>query len=577
VKRTWKWLSRSLFPAAGSPHWRRIAPYGVLCGLVIVILASASYTWEYTDSSDFCGTTCHTMPPEYSAYQQSSHVQVKCVECHVGNEFNQSQFSRKGRILRHATALLFERYETPIQTKDLRPTREVCQTCHPPDELPSDVNQRAIVQFAPDVENTQSRTYLLLKTGGGPAGHWHIDNQVFFYASDDRAQQIPYVRAVVEIGGPIEFVDINADFDPYALDESKLQEMDCVTCHNRVSHTIDRPEESVDRTLLGGIISPRIPEIRRKAVEVLRAGYDGTDQAIRGIADLADFYRANYPEVYDLYSAEILQAIDALQEIYIQSVFPELKVDWDTYPNNMGHRTGLGCFRCHDGQHIDNVGQAIRLECNLCHAIPVVAGPSDEVPQVERSQSPQPRSHQNPNWIALHRLAFDENDEAEFCKSCHDTSNYEAADDSSFCANSACHGNTLTYLSLEALDRPDVREMLLQQLPHYPRSLPPVSAWGDSPSLETTHQVQLGLGCKVCHDPFPPLEPPSNEVCMACHGGTLSGWQELTAGFEPNPHNGHYGELSCATCHKNFGPYRSPCSLCHENVAIVPLENSEGR
>ena len=43
-------------------------------------------------------------------------------------------------------------------------------------------------------------------------------------------------------------------------------------------------------------------------------------------------------------------------------------------PNNLGHIDSPGCFRCHDGKHLDANQQAIRLECNLCHSIPVVAG-----------------------------------------------------------------------------------------------------------------------------------------------------------------------------------------------------------
>ena len=37
------------------------------------------------DSTTFCGQTCHTvMQPEFSAYQNSPHARVECVQCHIG-------------------------------------------------------------------------------------------------------------------------------------------------------------------------------------------------------------------------------------------------------------------------------------------------------------------------------------------------------------------------------------------------------------------------------------------------------------------------------------------------------------
>lgn len=583
MKRALRWLHNLFFPPAGSPWWMRLAPYVVIVILLIGFFVSGTYAWDYTDSPEFCGMACHSRLPEYMAYQQSPHAQVKCVECHIDLEPGDTQFARKARIFRHVAARAFRTYEPPIEISSLRPTREVCEGCHAPEEFPGGYSQREFVHYASDIENTPAKTYLLLKTGEtaeglglGPGVHWHVKNQVLFYAADDQAQEIPYVKISDATGIATEYVDISADFDPYTLDESQLQEMDCLTCHNRTSHTIYQPEAAVDQALFQEIISPEIPEIRRKAVEVLRASYDTSELAVQGIAELADFYRDSYPDFYDLHSEKIRQAIDILQDVYARGVFPEQKVDWDTYPSNLGHQNAPGCFRCHDGQHLNDIGRAIRLECNLCHTIPTVAGPNEVVTQSEISQDPQPSTHANPNWIALHRLAFDENDENEYCSSCHDIRNYRIADDSSFCANSACHGGILAHLDFTALDAPQVREIMLQQLPHYPRSLPPIAAWGDSPSLETFHQVRLGLGCRVCHDPFPPVEPPANDVCLKCHGGSLSGWQEMTADFEPNPHDGHYGDLSCSTCHKNFGPERSPCSLCHEDIPMVSAAKTPG-
>lgn len=575
MKRVLKLFHNLILPPDGSSRWMRLAPYGLMIIFFGAFLMFGMYTWEYTNSPSFCGTACHSMPPEYTAYQLSPHAQVKCVECHIGREALGNQFTRKMGDFRHVVATAFGTYEYPIRAKSLRPAPEICEECHSPEKF-SDDSQRVLVNYEPDVDNTPYRTYLLLKTGGGTARqglgrgiHWHIENPVLFYANDDLAQDIPYIRVDnPEEGTTTEYVDISTDFDRFSVDESQLQEMDCVTCHNRITHIIERPEEAVDQALFRKLIPPGIPEIRRKGVKLLRASYDDNEQARRGIAQLTSFYQNEYPEYYNLHSQEIFQAVELLQEIYAQSVFPEQKVDWDTHPNNLGHETDPGCFRCHDGKHLDASGRGIRLECNLCHAIPIISGPEDLITQIEINQSAQPNTHHNPNWIALHRFVYDENDENETCSSCHDTSHYGQTDDSSFCSNSACHASESTYLDLTALDAPEVRETMLQQLPHYPASLPPVAAWNETPSLDAIHQEREGLLCEDCHDPFPPVGSPANETCLACHGETQEGLFEMTAGLEPNPHDQHEGSGSCSLCHKNFGPERSPCSLCHEDIPM---------
>jgi hypothetical protein len=46
-----------------------------------------------------------------------------------------------------------------------------------------------------------------------------------------------------------------------------------------------------------------------------------------------------------------------------------MKVDWRTHPNNIGHFYSSGCFRCHDGEHVSNLGKVIPKDCNTCHTI----------------------------------------------------------------------------------------------------------------------------------------------------------------------------------------------------------------
>jgi hypothetical protein len=38
-----------------------------------------------------------------------------------------------------------------------------------------------------------------------------------------------------------------------------------------------------------------------------------------------------------------------------------------TYPDNLGHITSSGCFRCHDGGHTAKDGTTINADCESCH------------------------------------------------------------------------------------------------------------------------------------------------------------------------------------------------------------------
>jgi nitrate/TMAO reductase-like tetraheme cytochrome c subunit len=462
----------------------------------LIVLTAGVYTWDYTNSPEFCGTACHTMPPEYTSYLTSPHARIDCVECHIGRGFIATRVTRKAGDLRHVVLMATQRYEFPIRATDLRPARETCERCHFPEKF-SDDSLREIKHFLPDESNTPTTTYLILKTGGGSARqglgrgiHWHIENPVFYYPTDPEEQDIPYVRVQDADGSSVEYVDLEAGFDPSTVDEADLKQMDCITCHNRITHLVYNPQDSVDGMLARGVLNPAIPHIRSKAVQALGGEYGSDEEALAAIAALGDYYLQNHPD----YAAENPQAIDdavvALQETYRQSVFRHQKSDWNTHPNNIGHDDSPGCFRCHDGKHLNAEQQAIRLECNLCHSIPVVAGPNDYVSEIEISRGPEPQSHLNPNWISLHRSAYNAT-----CSDCHTTDDPGGTSNSSFCSNSACHGSAWTYAGFDA---PALREILQAQLPAAaPTAVVP------PPSGEITWESVIGpllLGrCGACH------------------------------------------------------------------------------
>ena len=58
-----------------------------------------------------------------------------------------------------------------------------------------------------------------------------------------------------------------------------------------------------------------------------------------------------------------------VQQIFRRTTFPEMKLDWQTHPNNLGHFYFNGCFRCHDGQHVSATGKVVSKDCNICHTV----------------------------------------------------------------------------------------------------------------------------------------------------------------------------------------------------------------
>ncbi len=210
------------------------------------------------------------MPPEYTAYLVSPHARIDCVDCHIGKGFIATRITRKAGDLKHVTATLFHNYEFPIRAGDLRPARETCELCHFPDKF-SDDSLREIKSFANDLDNTPISTFLTLKTGGGSERqglgkgiHWHIQNQIQYLPTDPEEQSIPYVKVTEDDGSIKEYIDVESEVDMTNIDPADLKEMDCITCHNRITHLVLTPEKTVDQLISAGQISTQIPEIRQE-------------------------------------------------------------------------------------------------------------------------------------------------------------------------------------------------------------------------------------------------------------------------------------------------------------------------
>jgi len=384
---------REVYPAIDlrQPMVRRgFLGVGIATFVNVLIFATASYRGvAYMDGTQFCGQTCHTvMEPEYTAYQGSPHAHVECVECHIGpgaGWFVRSKLSG----VRQVFAVTFHTYATPIHApvKYLRPARETCEQCHWPQRFTGD---KFVVKtsYKDDEKNTPLTTAMVLKIGGrswqGSVGihgrHLADGTQIRYISIDDKRQVIPVVSYTDDKGKTTEFVSTDIKATRQQLDAGEHRAMDCVDCHNRPTHAFELPESAVNKQMAAGFISPELPFIRKKSIEVLKAEYPDRETAKRQIIEaLTAFYRTNYASLYNSRRSLVQQSAESVAEIYLRNIFPAMKMTWGVHPNNLGHNDFPGCFRCHDGSHTSADGQTIPNDCATCHNLLAV---EEENPKV---------------------------------------------------------------------------------------------------------------------------------------------------------------------------------------------------
>lgn len=349
--------------------------------LLLLFSAFGSFkAYEYTDSDAFCGELCHKiMSPEYTAYQTSPHSRVGCVKCHIGpgaDWFVRSKLSGAYQVY----ATMFNKYPKPIPTpiENLRPAQETCEQCHWPKHF---FSEKQIVNnyYETDEKNTRWNLYLLMKIGGGniEAGptsgiHWHmnIKNKVYYYALDFERQVIPYIEVERMDGTKTVYKSKEIKISDEQLKNATKRRMDCIDCHNRPTHIYHPPARSVNHVISLGWINRKLPYIKSIAVQALEQDYTSSKVALDSIHHFIDeFYSANYPEIYKSMKSDIDKAILEIQKIYQRNYFPEMKVNWKNHFDNIGHMYYLGCFRCHDGKHVNDEGKVLTKDCNSCHII----------------------------------------------------------------------------------------------------------------------------------------------------------------------------------------------------------------
>jgi hypothetical protein len=220
---------------------------------------------------------------------------------------------------------------------------------------------------------------MLIKTGGGdpatgaPEGiHWHMNiaNEIDYVATDEKRQVIPYIYVKDMQGRVTEYFSQDPNLNKEQIVKQARRRMDCVDCHNRPTHIYIPPDLAVDQSLLARRLDATLPFIKQQAVTALTGDYQTTEGAVQKIAEsIPAFYESKYPEIAKSKQLEIRTAVEEVQQIFRRTTFPEMKLNWQTHPNNLGHFYFNGCFRCHDGQHVSAQGKVISKECNICHTL----------------------------------------------------------------------------------------------------------------------------------------------------------------------------------------------------------------
>jgi nitrate/TMAO reductase-like tetraheme cytochrome c subunit len=415
----WRWR-RAMAKANGSApylhinvdlsraHDRRVLAFFIpaSAGFLLLTAMGSYHTYHFTESVEFCGESCHTvMQPELTTYLHSPHARVACAECHIGKGatwYVRSKLSGTYQVY----ATLAHKYPTPIPVpvKNLRPAQETCEQCHWPKEFVGSLD-RTFNYYLPDKTNSFYSCRMLLKVGGGdpthgPVGgiHWHMNvaNKIEYIATDEGRQKIPWVRMTDPQGVVTVFRTISFTND---ISQMIIRRMDCMDCHNRPAHKFQSPESAVNLAMSLDQIDSSLDYIKTNAEAVLCGSYTNETDAMQKIATTL-FDR--YPQ-----DPRIRPTITAVQQIYKDNFFPEMKASWRDYPDNIGHKDWPGCFRCHDGKHkaVDGSRFIKANDCNACHII-LAQGNKEQMNLLDAKG--QKFAH-----------PFDEYDPAYQCTDCH--------------------------------------------------------------------------------------------------------------------------------------------------------------
>jgi nitrate/TMAO reductase-like tetraheme cytochrome c subunit len=347
-------------------------------GANILIGSQATYrAITYMDTPQFCGGVCHSERPEFVAHRDSAHASVPCAECHIAPG-QKAWIEAKMNGTRQLWSEIRGTYAKPVPpalaSGHLVPSRETCQHCHWAEKI---VATRLVLlpSYASDEHNTASYTVLLMLVGGARMpgihhAHFAGGYEIRYAASDAKLETIPWVEwRDPKTGETRTYLSEGTKPEQAAALPKRM--MQCVDCHNRPTHDFPPTERALDRALALGVIPSDLPFIRKQGLAVLQAAYPSSAEAAARIpAAIEAYYAETYPQIASARKADVAAAGRALLALHDRNVYPDLRVTWGTYPNNLGHMDSPGCFRCHDGSHTTaDKKHTISQDCGVCHTL----------------------------------------------------------------------------------------------------------------------------------------------------------------------------------------------------------------
>lgn len=425
-----------------------------LAGIAVALATAGGIAaWEYSNSNAFCTNMCHAVHPEEPvAHAASFHARVQCVECHMGRVSTLELMLIKPTHINELWGMIAG-YERPTHSKTLRPARDSCEACHWPSVRHADT-VRTKVRYDTDAKSRETRTRLVMHTGTGEVResgskgiHWHIAQELTYVATDESKQKIPWVQAKDAQGKVTTWYDPTSGVTPQQIEKLEKRRMDCIDCHNTTGHPFPNPANLVDEAIQDGRISRSLPAVKARALAVVEKAGTLTGTKDERAAKIDQAVAATAPKDAKPAAAKDEKAFaEEMKRILLLTSFSGKNLTWRTFPDNIGHNDFPGCFRCHDGKHLDSQGQAIRLQCTLCHALPQVVreGGARSVPSTVKPDLTPLSSHGEPNFMHEHRGKVDDT-----CKMCHGKIEW-GTEGGSFCSNPACHGRKWPEMNLDA-------------------------------------------------------------------------------------------------------------------------------
>jgi hypothetical protein len=365
---------------------RNVGPLVLLVGISLGTLtilgagAGSVAVVGFSESNTFCSDVCHAvMAPEATAHAMTAHSQIACVDCHVGagaEGFLEAKIGGIRQLWAVATGTERRPIPTPIHGGNI--SRELCEGCHSPNR---NIGYKAITRdyFLNGMEDAAIELAMVVKVGdttngliegGGIHYHMLVAETVEYVARDAQRQDIPWVRVTSPDGNVREYENIEDPLTALQKTSMEMRAMECIDCHSRPAHAFRSPATMVNEAIKRKRFPEELYYVKEASIRALDGEYETVDEAMAGIeTSVHEYYENEDPDVLEDRPDDIASVVHVLREIYRDTIFPEMKTDWTTHPNNIGHTESLGCFRCHNPEMVDQDGTALFSDCTGCHAI----------------------------------------------------------------------------------------------------------------------------------------------------------------------------------------------------------------